>query len=58
VLGVGTQASAAASATADQLVIELDNTDGSSSKEESDGGSDDESFLGSSSLSTSSDEGG
>jgi hypothetical protein len=35
--GVGIQAFAAAPATANQPVIELDNTDGSSSKEESDG---------------------
>jgi hypothetical protein len=56
--GVGTQTSAAAPATANQPVIELDNTDGSSSKEESEGESNDESSLGSSSLLTSSDEGG
>jgi hypothetical protein len=55
--GVGSQASAAASATANQPVIKLDNTDGSSSEEESDGESNDESSLGSSSLWTSSDEG-
>jgi hypothetical protein len=36
-LGIGTQASAAAPATANQLVIKLDNNDGSSSNEESDG---------------------
>jgi hypothetical protein len=54
--GIGTQASAAASATADQPVIELDHTDGSTSKEESDGESNDESSSGSSSSSTSSDE--
>jgi len=56
--GFGTKASAAAPATADQPVIELDQTDGSSSGEESEGESDDESSSGSSSSSTSSDEGG
>ncbi len=58
VLGIGTQASAAAPATANQPVIKLDNTDDSSSKEESDGKSNNESSLGSSSLLTSSDEDG
>jgi hypothetical protein len=38
--GIGTQASAAASATANQPVIELDQTNGFTSKEESDGESD------------------
>ncbi len=57
-LGFGTKASAAAPATADQPVIELDQTDGSSSGEESEEESDDESSSGSSSSSTSSDEGG
>jgi hypothetical protein len=56
--GIGTQASAAASATANQPVIELDQTNGSTSKEESDGESNDESSSKSSSLSTSSDEDG
>ncbi len=56
--GIGTQASAAATATANQPVIELDQTKGSASKEESDGESDDESSSGSSSSSTSSDEDG
>jgi hypothetical protein len=56
--GIGTQASAATSATADQPVVELNQTDSSTSKEESDGESDDESSSGSSSLSTSSDEDG
>jgi hypothetical protein len=56
VLGIGTQASAAASATANQPVIELNQTDGSTSKEESDGESNDESSSLSSSLSTSIDE--
>jgi hypothetical protein len=54
--GIGTQASAAASATANQPVIELDQTNSSTFKEESDGESDDESSSRSSSLSTSSDE--
>jgi hypothetical protein len=58
VLGIGTQASAAASATADQPVIELDQTNGSTSKKESDGESDDESSSRSSSLSISSDKDG
>jgi hypothetical protein len=56
--GIGTQASTAASATADQPVTEIDQTDGSTSKEESDGEINDESSSGSSSLSTSSDEDG
>ncbi len=56
--GIGTQASAAASATANQPVIELNQTNGSTSKEESDGESNDESFSGLSSSSTSSDEDG
>ncbi len=56
--GVGTQASASKPATADQPVIELDQTDSSSSKDESDGESSDESSSRSSSLSTSSDEDG
>ncbi len=58
VRGISTQAFAAAPATANQPVIKLDNTDGSSIEEESDGESGDESSLGSSSLSISSDEGG
>ncbi len=41
--GVSTQASAAAPATANQPVIELDQTNGSTSKEEGDGESSDES---------------
>jgi hypothetical protein len=49
-LGVGTQASAAAPATANQPVIELDQTNGSTSKEESDGESGDESSSRSSFL--------
>ena len=57
-LGFGTKASAAAPATADQPVIELSQTNGSSSGEESEGESDDESSSGSSPLLTSSDEGG
>ena len=57
-LGFGAKASAAAPATADQLVIELDQTNGSSSGEESDGESSDVSSSGSSSLSTSSGEDG
>jgi hypothetical protein len=56
--GVGTQASAAAPATADQPVIELNRTNSSSSKDESDGESGDESSSRSSSLLTSSDEDG
>jgi hypothetical protein len=56
--GVGTQASAATPATANQLVIELEQTDGSTSKEESDGESGDESSSRSSFLLTSSDEDG
>jgi hypothetical protein len=44
--GIGTQASAATSATANQQVIELNQTDGSTSKEESDGERDDESSFG------------
>ena len=56
--GIGTQASAATPATADQLIIELDQTNDSFSKEESDKESDDESSSGSSSLLTSSDEDG
>jgi hypothetical protein len=48
--GIGTQASSAASATANKPVIGLDNIDGSSSKKVSDGRSDDDSSLGSSSL--------
>jgi hypothetical protein len=56
--GIDTQASAAASATANQLVIELDQTDSFTSEEESDGESDDESSSRSSSLLTSSDEDG
>jgi hypothetical protein len=56
--GVGTQASAAAPATADQPVIELDQTNSSSSKDKSDGESGDESSSRSSSLLTSSDEDG
>ncbi len=55
---IGTQASAAASARANQPVIELNQTDGSTSKEEIDGESDDESSSGSSSPPTSSDEDG
>jgi hypothetical protein len=57
-LGFGTKASAAAPATADQPVIELDQTNGSSSGEESDGESGDVSSSGSSSLLTSSGEDG
>jgi hypothetical protein len=57
-LGVGTQASAAALATANQPVIELDQTNSSSSKDKSDGESGDESSSRSSSSSTSSDEDG
>ncbi len=56
--GFGTKASAAAPATADQPVIELNQTNGSSSGEESEGESDDEFSSGLSSSSTSSDEGG
>jgi hypothetical protein len=56
--GIGTQASAATSATANQPVIELDQTKGPTSKEESDGESSDESSSGSSSLLTSIDEDG
>ncbi len=56
--GFGTKASAAAPATANQLVIELNQTNGSSSREESEGESDDESSSGSLSSSTSSNEGG
>ncbi len=56
--GVGKQASAAAPATADQLVIELDRTNSSSSKDKSDGERCDESSCRSSSLLTSSDEDG
>jgi hypothetical protein len=56
--GIGTQASAATSATADQPVIELDQTNGSTSKEESDGESNDESSSRSSYSLTSSDEDG
>ncbi len=56
--GIGTQASAAASATANQPVIELNQINSSTSKEESDGESDDESSSGSSSLSTFSDKDG
>jgi hypothetical protein len=56
VLGIGTQASAAPSATANQPVIELDHTDGSTSEEESNGESDDQPSSGLSSSSTSSDE--
>jgi hypothetical protein len=56
--GVGNQASAAAPATANQPVIELDQTDSSSSKVKSDGDSGDKSSSRSSSLSTSSDEDG
>jgi hypothetical protein len=56
--GIGTQASAAASATADQPVIELNQTNSSTSGEESDGENDDESSCGSLSSSTSSDEDG
>jgi hypothetical protein len=54
----GTKASAATPATANQPVIELDQTNGSSSGEESEGESNDESSSGLSSPSTSSDEGG
>jgi hypothetical protein len=54
----GTKASAAAPATDDQPVIELGQTDGSSSGEESDGESGDVFFSGSSSLLTSSGEDG
>jgi hypothetical protein len=57
-LGIGTQASAAAPATANQPVIELDQTSGSTSKDKSDGGSSDESSSRSSFSSTSSDEDG
>jgi hypothetical protein len=57
-LGVGTQASAAAPATANQPVIELDQTNSSSSKDVSDGESGDESSSRSSSMSISSDEDG
>ena len=56
--GFGTKTSAAAPATADQPVIELDQTDSSFSGEESEGESDGESFSGSSSLLIFSDEGG
>jgi hypothetical protein len=54
--GVGTQASTAAPATGNQPVIELDQTNSSSSKDESDGESGDESSSRSSSSSASSDE--
>ncbi len=57
-LDFGTKAAAAAPATANQPVIELDRTDGSSSGEESDGESGDVSSSGSSSLLTSSGEDG
>jgi hypothetical protein len=56
--GIGTQASAAAPATANQQVIKLGNTNGSSSKYECDGESNDESYSESSSTSSYSDEGG
>ncbi len=56
--GFGTKASAAAPATANQPVIELDQTNGSASGLESDGESGDVSSSGSSSLSTSSGEDG
>ncbi len=56
--GFGTQASAATPATADQPVIEHDQTHSSSSKDESDGDSGDESSSRSSSSLTSSDEDG
>jgi hypothetical protein len=56
--GVGTQASAAEPATANQPVIELDQTNSSSSKDESDGERGNESSSRSSSLSASSDEDG
>jgi hypothetical protein len=55
--GFGTKASAATPATANQPVIELDQTNGFSSNE-SEEESNDESSTGSSSLLTSSDEGG
>jgi hypothetical protein len=56
--GFGTKASTATPATANQPVIELDQTDGSFYGEESDGESGDVSSSGSSSLSTSSGEDG
>jgi hypothetical protein len=56
--GIGTRASAAAPATADQPVIDLDQTNSSSCKDESDEESGDESSSKSSSLLTSSDEDG
>ncbi len=56
--GIGTQASAATPATANQPDIKLDIPDGSSSEEESDRESNDKSLLVSSSLLPSSDEGG
>ena len=56
--GFDTKASAAAPATADQPVIELDQTNGFSSGEESEGESDGESSSGLPSLLPSSDEGG
>ena len=57
-LSVGTKASAATPATANQLVIELNQTNDSFSKKESDGESSDEFYSRSSSLSASSDEDG
>ena len=56
--GFGTKASTAAPATANQPVVELDQTNWSSSGKESEGESNDESSSESSSSSTSSDEGG